>query len=174
MTGKSSSGSEPLYGWVVVGASAVMLAFAVGLIANGLTVFIKPLNEEFGWQRGSVSLIYFAGVIGLALGGIAMGRIADRTTTRRVSLIGVIVLGLCLLAAARAEALWQFYLLFFLAGFLGAGALFAPLVANVGNWFKINVGLALGIASAGQAVGQGGVPYGAALLISAQWAGATR
>ena len=99
--------SESPYRWVIVGTSAIMLAFGVGLIANGLSVFIKPLNTEFGWQRGSVSLIYFAGVMGMALGGIVMGRVADRTATRRVSLFGAIVLGLCLLAAARADALWQ-------------------------------------------------------------------
>jgi MFS family permease len=96
-----------------------------------------------------------------------MGRIADRRTTRSVCLFGAVTFGLCLLASAHADALWQFYGLFFLAGLLGAGALFAPLVAHVGNWFKQGAGLALGIASAGQALGQGGVPFGAALLISA-------
>jgi MFS family permease len=159
------SESEPRYRWVIVATSAIMLAFGVGLMANGLSVFIKPLNAEFGWPRGTVSLIYFAGVMGMALGGIVMGREADRTTTRQVSLFGAIVLGLCLLASAHADALWQFILLFFVAGFLGVGSFFSPLVANVGNWFTKNVGLALGITSAGQAVGQGGVPYGAALLI---------
>jgi MFS family permease len=158
---------ESRYRWVILGTTAIMLAFGVGLIANGISVFIKPLNAEFGWERGSVSLIYFAGVMGMALGGIGMGRIADRTSTRRVAVFGAIVLGLCLLGAARADALWQFHLLFFLAGFFGAGGLFAPLVANVGNWFTANAGLALGIASAGQALGQGGIPYGAALLIGA-------
>lgn len=157
--------SEPLYRWVIVGVSAIMLAGGIGLIANGLSVFFEPLKAEFGWQRGSVSLIYFAGVVGLALGGIVMGRVADRVAARWVSLFGAIVLGLCLLVAARADALWQFYVLFFIAGFLGAGSLFAPLVANVGNWFKTGAGLALGITSAGQALGQGGVPFGAALLI---------
>ena len=112
-------------------------------------------------------------MLGLAGGGIVMGRIADRTSTRRVCLAGTIVLGLCILGASRAEALWQFYLLVFLAGFFGGGALFAPLIANVGNWFKSNAGLALGIASAGQALGQGGVPYGIAVLIGAfGWRGA--
>jgi len=82
-------------------------------------------------------------------------------------------LGLCILAASRADALWQFYMLFFLGGFLGAGAIFAPLVANVGNWFKSAPGLALGIASAGQALGQGSVPFGIAVLIGAMgWRGA--
>ncbi len=158
---------EPLYRWVIVTASAAMLAIAMGLMVNGFSAFVIPMNQAFGWQRGAVSLINVAGLVGLALGGIVMGRIADRTTTRSVCLFGSLVFGLCLLAAAWADALWQFYLLFFLAGFLGAGALFAPLIANVGNWFKRGAGLALGIASAGQALGQGGVPFGTAVLISA-------
>ena len=136
-------------------------------------MFFIPLHQEFGWQRGAVSLINLSGLLGLALGGIVMGRMADRTTTRRVCLVGAIILGLCMLAAAHAEALWQLYGLFFVAGFLGAGALFAPLVANVGNWFRSGAGLALGIASAGQALGQSAVPFGVAILIGAMgWRGA--
>jgi sugar phosphate permease len=78
-----------------------------------------------------------------------------------------------MLASSQALALWHLYVLFFLAGFLGAGSLFAPLVANAGNWFKTGVGLAIGIVSAGQALGQGGVPFVSAFLISAfGWRGA--
>lgn len=158
---------ESPYRWFLVAISAIILGGGVGLIANGLSVFFKPLNVEFGWQRGAVSMIYLSGAIGLALGGAVMGSIADRIATRWVALFGLIVLGLCLIVVAKADQLWQFNLLFFIAGFLGAGSLFAPLVANVGNWFKTHVGLALGIVSAGQALGQGAVPYGAAILIGA-------
>jgi len=164
---------QPAYRWVIVWASAAMLAVAMGLMVNGISVFFIPLNEAFGWTRGSVALINFSGLIGMALGGIVMGRIADRTNTRAVCLFGASVFGLCILAASWAEALWHFYLLFFLAGFLGAGALFAPLIANVGNWFKTGAGVAVGIASAGQALGQGGVPFVSAVLIGAfGWRGA--
>ena len=158
---------EPAYRWVIVFASAIMLAIAMGMIVNGISVFIIPLNEEFGWQRGSISLINFSGLIGLALGGMVMGPLADLTNTRSVCLLGATVLGVCIIATSWAYTLWQFYLLIFLAGFLGAGALFSPLIANVGNWFKYSAGLAIGIASAGQALGQGGVPYVTAILISA-------
>jgi MFS family permease len=137
------------------------------VIVNGISVFLIPLSEEFGWTRGAVSLINTAGLAGVAIGGIVMGRLADKTGTRWVSIVGGLTLGLCILATAWADALWQFYLLFFVAGFLGAGSLMVPLVANVGNWFKSDVGLALGIASAGQALGQGGVPFGTAVLIGA-------
>ena len=48
--------------------------------------------------------------------------------------------------------MWQFYALFFVAGVFGAG-LFVPLITIVGNGFPAGAGLAIGIASAGQAVG---------------------
>ncbi len=134
---KVDSESDPQYGWVIVAVSAIILAVGGGVFVNLATAFFKPLIAEFGWQRGSTSLIYTAGVVGMAFGGIVMGRVADHSTTRRVGLFGVIVVGLCLLTIAHAEALWQFCLLFFLGGFFGGGSLFAPLVANVGNWFKI-------------------------------------
>jgi MFS family permease len=159
--------SELSYRWVIVSASALMLALSMGMIVNGTSVFFTPLFEEFGWQRGAVSLINTSVLVGLAIGGIFMGRIADKTPTRWVVLFGATVIGLCMLGASQADVLWQFYLLFFIAGFLGASALFVPLIANVGNWFKTGAGLALGIASAGQALGQGGMPYVLALLIGA-------
>jgi MFS family permease len=157
----------PAYRWVIVSASALMLALSMGMIVNGTSVFFTPLFEEFGWQRGAVSLINTSGLVGLAIGGIFMGRIADKAPIRWVVLFGATVIGLCMLGASQADVLWQFYLLFFAAGFLGASALFVPLIANVGNWFKTGAGLALGIASAGQALGQGGMPYVLALLIGA-------
>lgn len=167
------SDNEPAYRWVIVFAVAAMLAIAMGQLVNGLSVFFIPLEQEFGWSRGSIALMNSIGLIGLAIGSIAMGGIADRTNIQYVSLFGAVVIGLAALAASQANALWQFYLLFFLAGAFGGGSLFAPLIALVGNWFRTGAGLAIGIASAGQAVGQGGVPFGTTLLIDAfGWRGA--
>jgi MFS family permease len=67
---------------------------------------------------------------------------------------------------ASQSALWQFYLYYCILGGFGASALDAPLLANVGNWFNRNKGLALGLAMAGRALGQGFVPFGSGLLIS--------
>ncbi|WP_270938986.1 MFS transporter [Falsiroseomonas oryzae] len=159
-------------GWVIVAAVATMLAIAMGQLVNGLSVFFIPLEQAFGWPRGSIALINTAGLVGLALGGVAMGSIADRAPIRIVALAGAVAVGVCLLLAAGADRLWQFHLLFFLAGLFAAG-LFAPLIALVGSWFPTGAGLAIGIASAGQAVGQGGVPFASAFLIEAfGWRGA--
>ena len=69
------------------------------------------------------------------------------------------------MAAAHATSLFELYVLFFVAGLLGCGALFAPLIALVGSWFPTGAGLAIGIASAGHGLGQGVVPFAAAFLI---------
>ncbi len=163
----------PTYRWVIVAAGAAMLAVSMGLLVNGVSVFFLPLEQAFGWPRGAIALINSIGLIGLAVGGIGMGYVADRISIRRTSLIGAVALGACVLAASQAEALWQFYILFFIAGAVGGGSLFAPLFALIGTWFRTGAGLAIGIAAAGQAIGQGGVPFGAALLIeSIGWRGA--
>ncbi|MHA1554507.1 MAG: MFS transporter, partial [Alphaproteobacteria bacterium] len=165
--------NEPAYRWVIVFAAAAMLAIAMGQLVNGLSVFFIPLQLEFGWPRGSIALINSIGLVGLAIGGIVMGSVADRVSIRNICLFGAVVVGVCVFAASRATALWQFYVLFFIAGAFGGGSLFAPLIALVGNWFRVGAGLAIGIASAGQAVGQGGVPFGTAFLIEALgWRGA--
>jgi len=171
LTHKTDPG--PAYRWVIVFTTAAMLAISMGLLVNGLSVFFIPLEQEFSWPRGSIALINSAGLVGLAIGSIVMGGIADRANIRNVSLFGALVIGISVLAASWANTLWQFYLLFFIAGAFGGGSLFAPLIVLVGNWFRTGAGLAIGIASAGQAVGQGGVPFGAAFLIDALgWRGA--
>ena len=92
---KSSSGAEPAYRWVIVAASAVMPAISMGMMVNGISVFCFPLYEEFGWQRGSVSLINLAGLLGLAPGGIVLGRITNRIGTRRVCFAGALYIWGC-------------------------------------------------------------------------------
>lgn len=156
---------EPRYRWVVVGAAALILGIAMGTLVNGLSAFLRPLETHFGWDRADVAAINSFGLIGIALGGIGMGFLADRLPTRMLCLAGAAVLALALLAAARVTVLWQFHALFFCAGAVSGGAMFAPVIALVGGWFRTGAGLAIGIASAGQALGQGLVPFVAGHLI---------
>lgn len=155
----------PAYRWVVVFACALILAIAMGAIVNGMSAFVVPMQQSHGWDRGEVAMINVAGIVGLAIGGLVMGPLADRSGTRPVVLFGSIVLGLCYLAASLAHELWQYYALMFVAGFFGAAAIFPPIMAALGNWFPLGAGLAIGIASAGQALGQGAVPFLSSFLI---------
>jgi len=154
-------GGDPAYRWVILVATVPILALVMGQLVNGLSVYLAPLEAEFGWARGDIALINSLGLAGLAFGCILMG-----------FFLGVAVTGVATLAASQASELWQLYMLFFLAGMLGGGAIAAPLIALVGSWFTRGAGLAIGIAAAAQAIGQGGMPFSGAFLIeSFGWRG---
>ena len=159
--------------WLVAGSAALMLALVMGTLVNGLTAFFIPIEAAEGWGRSDIAAINSFGLLGLAVGSVVMGFVSDRIGIRALCLIAVTAMGACLLLTAYARSLWQVYVIFFVAGALGGGALFAPLFATVGNWFPGMAGLAIGIAAAGQAVGQGGVPLVSAYLIERLgWRGA--
>jgi predicted MFS family arabinose efflux permease len=121
------------YGWVMVAVAFIFLGIGSGAFVS-ISVFLRPLSDELGWLRGQTTLAYLAGSVALGLGGIAMGHLADRYSTRRVVLSGVLVLGLSLLLLARQDALWHFYVLYILLGGLGAAAFQVRLLTNVGYW----------------------------------------
>jgi len=163
----SPTPSEPAYRWVIVIASAVIMAGSLGLILNGVSIFLVPLEQEFGWGRGPASFINFSGLAGIGIGGIVMSRISESIGIRRSVMLGSVAMGLSVISASLADQLWEFYAIFFLGSFIGGGSLFAPLIANTGKWFKTGLGLAIGIVSAGQALGQGLVPYFGGMTITA-------
>lgn len=151
--------------WFAVAAAAAMLAVIMGMLVNGLTAFFVPMEQAEGWARADIAGINSFGLIGLAFGSVVMGYAADRLSIRAICLLAASATGVCLILASRAASPWMLYALFFLAGALGGGTLFAPIFAHVGNLFPGSAGVAIGVAAAGQAVGQGGVPFLAAYLI---------
>lgn len=156
---------EHPYGWVIVAVSTISLALGFG--AGGVvSVLMKPLEEEFGWFRADISMAYTAYSIGAAIGGLFWGALSDRIGARPVALIGTVGMSAGLAALKWQGAQWQLDLLFFLIGAVGFACLFTPLTALTGVWFSARKGLAIGIATAGGAFGQGIVPYLGRLLIT--------
>ncbi len=156
---------ESAYAWFLVVVASLLMGMGAGALIS-ISTFLKPISADFGWLRGETSFAYMAGAIAMGLGGVGMGYLSDRYSTRPVVMVGIVCLGGALLLLATQSALWQFYLYYALLGGFGAAALDAPLLANVGNWFERNKGLALGVALAGRALGQGLVPFSAGLLIA--------
>lgn len=167
MNREISQGVESRYGWVIVAAAAVLLGIGNGSL-NTISVTLKPIVAEMGWLRGETAFAYMAGVTATGVFGILMGYLSDRFSVRSIVLLGAVALGGALLLLSRLTALWEFYLYFCLLGGLGVGALFAPLIAHVGKWFDRSAGLALGITTAGQALGQGLWPLLTSFLIASQ------
>ena len=141
--------AESPYAWLRLAASlAVMTLSGVGMYA--VAVALPAVQAEFGIDRSGASLPYAATMIGFGLGGILMGRLADRFGVMVPVLVGAAGLGLGFVAAGNAASLWQFVLAQgLLIGLLGTSAGFAPLVADTSLWFTRRRGIAVAICASG-------------------------
>jgi len=116
------------------------LCFALAVLGRGLsesfTVFLKPISENFGWDRAQVVSVYSLTWLAMGLSAPVVGRVFDRSGPRTVYSFGVFLLGAAFLIAAYAQSLWQFQLSIGLCG--GFGAALIGNVSNsilLGRWF---------------------------------------
>lgn len=158
---------EQPYAWVIVTACALMIGMAFGGIVN-ISVFLKPLAAEFGWPRAEIAAAYSVVTMATGLGGIVMGHFSDRLPVRRVVLVGSILPGAAFFLLSRLSTPAELYLYHAMMGLFGFGAIMVPLNNVTTFWFARHRGLAIGITSAGGALGQGLMPFLARHLILEQ------
>ncbi len=140
---------ESRYAWLRLGASLFLMTVGgVGMYV--MSVALPAVQADFGSARGSASLPYTATMIGLGLGGILMGRLADRFGVIVPAIVGGVCLGAGFVLAGLSQSLGQFSLVHgVLIGFLGCSATFAPLVADTALWFNRRRGIAVAICASG-------------------------
>src|SRR5439155_1270769 len=121
--------AESLYACVRLGAALLLMTIG-GAAMYGVVVALPALQAEFGVSRADASLPYTLTMVGFGLGGILMGRLADRFGVIVPVVTGALSLGAGFLLCGMSVTLWQFSLAHgLLAGLLGCAATFAPLVA---------------------------------------------
>jgi len=140
---------ESTYAWWRLGAAlAVMTIGGSGMY--GIAVALAPVQAEFGVTRGDASLPYTLTMLGFGIGGILMGRVADRFGVVVPVMIGAFGLGAGFILAGTAPSLLQFSLAHgLLIGLLGCSTTFAPLVADTSLWFTRRRGIAVAICASG-------------------------
>lgn len=138
------------YAWVVAGITFFTLLASSG-VRFTFGVFLKPLQQEFGWDRAAVSLA----VVSYGLMQPVIGGLVDRFGARAVLLASVIVIGLGAVATATVNSLWQLYLYYGLLGSIAAGGTSLVTGAAIAaRWFEKSRGVAVGILSSGFSAGQ--------------------
>ncbi len=116
----------------------------------GASVVLPAVQREFSAARAQASFPYTLTLIGFGIGGVLMGRLADRFGVMVAVMLGAICLGLGFTAAGSATSLLQFGVLHgVLVGLLGVSATFAPLAADTSQWFTRRRGIALAICLSG-------------------------
>ena len=127
---------------------ALMTVGSAGMYV--VAVMLPAVQAEFGVARADASLPYTALMIGFGIGGVVMGRLADRHGVMVPLLIGAASLCTGFVASGFATSIGGFALaqgLFI--GLLGSSASFAPLVADTSLWFVKRRGIAVAVCASG-------------------------
>jgi MFS family permease len=146
--GEASEAESP-YAWLRLVAS-VLLSTVGNVGMWSVVVMLPAVQTEFGVARADASLPYTLVMIGFVVGGVAMGRIADRFGVIVPVIGGTLSLSLGYILASFAGSLWQFAVVHgVLIGLLGSSATFGPVIADISHWFTRRRGLAVGVCASG-------------------------
>ncbi len=118
-----------------------------------VAVVLPAVQAEFGISRADASLPYTLMMIGFGVGGLFMGRWADRAGVHVPLMLGGICTGLGFIAASWSDNIWWFALAHgVLMGLLGSATTFAPLLADTSLWWNKRRGIAVAVCASGNYV----------------------
>ena len=129
------------------------VALVLGTIGSvGMWSFVVALpavQADFGVARGEASLPFTLTMLGFGVGGIVMGRLADRFGIVVPVIVGAVALGAgYVLSGIAGEHLapsrWRRA-----CSASAAPATFGPLMTDISHWFVRRRGIAVAIASCG-------------------------
>jgi len=132
--------------WRVLGGLSMNLALG-SLYA--WSVFVGPLEKEFGWKRADTSTVFTIAVVVFALTFILAGRLQDKIGPLPISLTGGILVSLGFFLCAYTNSLTYLFVSFGVIGGLGNGFGYATPIPVMAKWFPDRRGLAVGLAVAG-------------------------
>ncbi|MFF1376611.1 MFS transporter [Streptomyces sp. NPDC058308] len=140
--------------WFVAAVTFVTIIGAAAFRSLPGLLF-DPLNEDFGWSRGTVGL---AVSVNLALYGLTApfaAALMDRFGIRRVVAVALVVIACGSGLTVWMNSAWQLLLCWGLLVGLGSGSMALAFAATVTNrWFTERRGLVSGILTAASASGQ--------------------
>ncbi len=169
-------GHRRYYGWVIVWVT-VLSAIASAVVINPtIGVFVKPMAEDFGWNRSVIAGAVAIGTVGG--GGVALivGPVIDRFGAKWVLFTAFLIVGGLFVAWSGVTTLWQFYAVIIIARLLLQGVINLTNQTVLAKWFVRLRGRALAYGNLGQRLGQGVVPVMTQLIIGGagwRWAAAS-
>ncbi|MBZ5654487.1 MAG: OFA family MFS transporter [Acidobacteriia bacterium] len=132
--------------WRVVGGMSMNLALGT---LYAWSIFVAPLEKEFGWKRADTSTVFGIAVVVFALSFIVAGRLQDKFGPFKISLIGGILVSLGFFLCSYTHSLTYLYVCFGVIGGLGNGFGYSTPIPVMAKWFPDKRGLAVGLAVAG-------------------------
>ncbi len=129
--------------WRLVGGMFMNLALG-SLYA--WSVFVAPLEQQFGWKRAETSMVFTIAVLVFALTFLLAGRIQDKFGPLYCSLAGGVLVSAGFFLCAYTTSLAYLFICFGVIGGLGNGFGYATPIPVMAKWFPDQRGLAIGLA----------------------------
>jgi len=124
-----------------------------GMLLYAWSVFIKPLNAEFGWSRAEIALAFAICCLIFGLMTFPAGRISDKIGPSKVVMAGGLILAIGFVLSGFIQSKFQLYITYgVLAGF-GGGLIYLPPIATAPKWWPDRRALATGFAVVGLGLG---------------------
>ena len=156
------------YKWVVLVACAFGAAVGVSpVFFNTLPVFTLAIAQSTGWGRATIVSAISVATLTAVLTSPIVGRLIDRFGPRRIIGVNCVLFGLSLAALGFFHQTYRTYFVFaVIIGLFGNATGIWVYLSVLPRWFDHNLGLSLGIASAGLAFGQALTPLLASTLMT--------
>jgi len=151
---------------VVVGGVSMNLALG-SLYA--WSVFVLPLEQEFGWTRAQTSWVFTIAIVTFAITFIFAGRMQDVRGPRLCAFLGAVLVSLGFFLASFTASLLYLYLIFAIVG-AGNGFGYATPMPVASKWFPDKRGLVVGLMVGGYGAGSAIIgPVASSLIQSMGW-----
>lgn len=147
----------------VAGGLSMNLCFGA---AYTFSIFLAPLQREFGWSRAQVSLAFTISIACIAVGVFAGGRWHDRQGPAPVAITGAVLFSAGIFLARYTHALWWLYACYgVLVGFASGVGYVCPLAVGM-KWFPERRGMVTGLMVMGYGAGSALIAPLAGLLLT--------
>ncbi|MBQ6489096.1 MAG: MFS transporter [Solobacterium sp.] len=141
------------YGWIIVGTCCLVMATTMGIITNCNSLFIRPVAEELGISRQTISLMISLQSLGTMIASLFTGKIFNGRNTITVMKTAVIVMTAAYFLNSFANSILLLYVTYFINGVMLSLVTTLPISFLINNWFIDRTGYALGLASMGSGFG---------------------
>ena len=132
--------------WRLLGG--LLMTLALGTL-YAWSVFVTPLENEFGWKRTQTSSVFTLAVVMFAASLLFAGKLQDHFGPFWISATGSILIALSFLLFAHTSSLYSLFFFYGVLGGIGLGFGFGTVVPVMAKWFPDKTGLAIGLALAG-------------------------
>ena len=142
----------------------------LGLI-YGWSIFVVPLENEFGWSRSETSLTFTISIMAMCLSMLAGGMFNGKQDKPLISMIiSAVLIAAGFILTSQANSLMAFYICYGVLCGAGVGFAYVEIIGVISKWFPAKQGIISGMMM--MAFGMGAMVLGpvcTALMGNAGW-----